>query len=59
MVNIDMTTEEKGILLDILENYISDLRMEIADTDKSDFKEKLKTKKEALNAILAKLQKSD
>ena len=59
MVKIDMTTEEKGILLDVLENYISDLRMEIADTDKSDFKEKLRTKKDVLNTILSKLQKSD
>lgn len=42
VVQIEMTPEEAQILLEILEVYLSDLRMEIADTDQMDFREGLK-----------------
>lgn len=58
MINLDITNDEKSILIDVLESYLSDLRMEIADTDKMDFREELKDKKEVLNKVLAQLQKA-
>ena len=45
MIHLELTQEEKEMLIDILENDLSDLRMEIADTDSSDFREMLKKQK--------------
>lgn len=44
--------------MEVLESYLSDLRMEIADTDNKDFREELKTRKAALKKILDGLKKS-
>ncbi|UCF41021.1 MAG: hypothetical protein JSW43_01390 [Gemmatimonadota bacterium] len=54
MVHVDLTADELRILLDVLESYLSDLRMEIADTDRMDFREKLKERK----AVLLKVQEA-
>lgn len=51
MIHLYITKEEKDILMQVLENDISDLRMEIADTDSMDFRETLKRQKEALIRI--------
>ena len=56
MINLDLTKEEKDVLLVVLEDYVSDLRMEIADTDKMDFREMLKNQKETLKRVLEKLR---
>ena len=45
MIQLDLTKDEKAILAEILENDLSDLRMEITDTDSLDFREMLKNKK--------------
>lgn len=52
MISLELTTEEKDLLVEVLENYISDLRMEVADTDSPFFKEQLKARKEKLMKIL-------
>ena len=41
MVHIEITEEEFGLLVGILDRYLSDLRYEISDTDSSKFKEGL------------------
>lgn len=48
MIRLDLNEEERGILLEILENDRSDLRMEIADTDRQEFREMLKRRKAVL-----------
>ena len=55
MVQITLTPEEAIILRDILNHYMSDLRMEIADTDAMDFREKLKNEEVFLNRLLRQL----
>lgn len=55
MVQIDLTPEEQGELRTALESYLSDLRMEIADTDSYDFRVGLKARKAALEKVLAAL----
>lgn len=45
MVELDLTEEERQILHDVLQSYLSDLRMEIADTDRMDFRDMLKDRK--------------
>lgn len=52
MISLELTNEEKDLLVEVLESYISDLRMEVADTDSPFFKEQLKAKKEKLTKIL-------
>ncbi len=56
MINLDLTKEENDILSTVLESYLSDLRMEIADTDSMDFRESLKKKKDVLNKVLETLK---
>ena len=59
MIQLDLTKEEKDILTEILENDLSGLRMEIADTDSLDFREMLKKQKEVLMKVLETLQQAE
>jgi hypothetical protein len=52
MVLINFRSEEIAILKEILESYLSDLRMEIADTDKKDFRDVLKKREKFLNELI-------
>jgi hypothetical protein len=56
MINLELTKEENDILTMVLESYLSDLRMEIADTDSMDFRESLKKRKDVLKKVLETLQ---
>ena len=53
MVHIDLDPTEAEVLKMVLESYLSDLRMEIADTDSQDFREKLKARKMTLRKVVA------
>jgi len=59
MIQLDLTKEEKDILTEILENDLSDLRMEITDTDSLDFREMLKKQKEVLKKVLETLRQAE
>ena len=52
MVLLNFSDEELEMFREILESYLSDLRMEIADTDRMDFREKLKKRENFLNELL-------
>ena len=56
MRSLEVSKEEKDTLIDVLGSYLSDLRMQIADTDSSFFKEELKAKKKILIGILDRLK---
>ncbi|MGD8428247.1 MAG: hypothetical protein PVH63_11500 [Balneolaceae bacterium] len=56
MIKLDLTESEQSILKEILENTLSDLRMEIADTDKFDFRETLKEKKRILEKTIGAIE---
>jgi len=56
MVQLDLTPEEKSILVAMLEINLSDLRMEISHTDSQDFRDKLRERKEVIKKVLATLQ---
>jgi hypothetical protein len=53
MVHIELKPTEAEVLKMVLESYLSDLRMEIADTDSMDFREKLKARKMILRKVVA------
>ena len=58
MPNFELSKEEKQTLIEVLEDNISDLRMEIADTDSSIFKEEIRSKKKILIDILERLKEN-
>ncbi len=57
MPALELTPAELQLLQDILETNLSDLRMEIVDTDRVDFKDMLKQRKRLMLQILEKLQR--
>ncbi len=54
-MEIRLNSEEAAILRETLSGDVSDLGMEIADTDRKDFRETLKRRKKVLMEILNKL----
>lgn len=57
MFQLELSEEEKANLIKIMQDYLSELRMEIVDTDLSDYKDTLKHQRAVANAILEKLTK--
>ena len=45
MIHIDLNEQEREILDETLQGYLSDLRFEIAGTDRKEFRDGLKAKK--------------
>lgn len=52
MVTISLTSEEASVLSQILASYLSDLRMEIADTDQLDYRETLKEREAFIKRLI-------
>jgi len=52
MVHIELTEEERALLVELLENDITELRGEISDTHRLDYREMLK----AREALMKKMQ---
>ena len=59
MSAVELTAEELDLLRELLEADLSELRMEIVDTDNSQFKDGLKHRKRVMMDILEKLPKSE
>jgi hypothetical protein len=58
MIQLTVTEEERELLVDILENDISDLRMEIADTDRQEYRNMLKNREVLMKNIQGKLEQA-
>jgi ribonuclease HII len=56
MIRLKLDENEREILLQLLENCISDLRVEITDTDNLDYKNMLKGRKVVMIKLLEALQ---
>ncbi|MGR9106713.1 MAG: hypothetical protein ACU843_07245 [Gammaproteobacteria bacterium] len=52
MAQIELTENEAGTLKEILQSYLSDLRAEIADTDRMKMREALKEKEVFIKKLL-------
>ena len=52
MVSIELSEEEANILRETLASFLSDLRMEIADTDRMEFRDELKRRKAVLLKVV-------
>lgn len=55
-ITLDLNEEERATLVGVLESYVSDLRMEIADTDRMAFREMLKARKAVIMKTLDSLR---
>ena len=54
MIQLPISPEDKEVVIEALESYLADLRMEISDTDLMEFKMNLKKKRDILErAVLA------
>jgi hypothetical protein len=58
MSEISFTSEEKQLLIEIINSNITDLHSEIMHTDDHDFREELKNKRERLTHILRIIESS-
>ncbi len=56
MLHIDLTLEERDLLMEMLESCLTDLRGEIMDTDRRAYKESLKQREMLLKKIIAAVQ---
>ncbi|PPD58355.1 hypothetical protein [Dehalogenimonas etheniformans] len=56
MLTLSFTPEERDLVLDILNNYKSDFRMEITDTSTPEYRKQLKQQEVTLNGVIEKLQ---
>ncbi len=56
MLHLDLTEEERQILADLLDEDIGALRMEIADTDRAEYRDMLKHREAVLKKLLAALR---
>lgn len=55
MVQLSLTPAEAAMLREVLTSYVSDLRMEIADTDAHDYREELKEEEAFLKRVIERL----
>ena len=51
-IELNLSENEQNIIQNMLENNISDLSMEITNTDKMEYREKLKVKRNVLQKLL-------
>ena len=59
MPHLELTADEALLLKEILQNYLGDLRMEIAGTDLQSFRDKLISNEELIKRIIDRLGKMD
>jgi len=55
MAQLTLTNQEAATLRRVLEEYVSDLRMEIANTDSMDFRDQLKREEAFLKRLIEQL----
>jgi hypothetical protein len=58
MMQLSLAPEERDILREALQSYLSDLRMEIADTERKEMRENLKNEEKVLKKIIEALKPS-
>ena len=58
MIQLTFTEEEREVLFDILENDIAELRMEISDTHRKEYREMLKHREALMKSIQHKLEQA-
>ena len=57
-MDLTLTTDEISLLRRILENYLSDLRMEIVDTEKYELRQEMKHDDATIKSLLKRLERT-
>jgi hypothetical protein len=57
MVSLEFDPKESSMMNEILQSYLSDLRLEIADTEKMSFREDLKKKEVFIKDVMQRIEK--
>jgi hypothetical protein len=52
VISIDFTSAERKLLREMIDGMLSELRMEIADTDRLEYREMLRARKVVLQRVL-------
>jgi hypothetical protein len=58
MAHLDLTEAEAATLVKALEFYISELRMEVTNTDQKDMRDELKSEEQTLKKIVEALKRA-
>lgn len=53
---LELTDQQQELLTELIDSTLGDLSYEIADTDNSTFKDKLKSRRDALKGIVEQLK---
>jgi hypothetical protein len=56
MTHLELSDMEEKVLGEVFESYLSDLRMEIAGTDRAEYRDGLKEKKDLLMSLMEKMK---
>jgi hypothetical protein len=56
MAHFDLSPHEAGLLSEILRSYLSDLRMEIADTELKDVRDSMKQQRDFIIGLIERLE---
>jgi len=59
MSTLELTPEEGKTLLEFLERYLSNLRIEIVNTDDREFRRDLRRREEIIRAIFGRLKEKE
>ena len=59
MIQLTLTQEEREVLFDILESDIAELRMEISDTHRREYRDMLKHRESLMKSIQQKLEQTE
>jgi hypothetical protein len=57
MVRLEFDPRESSMMNEILQSYLSELRLEIADTEKMSFREDLKKKEVFIKNVMERIEK--
>jgi uncharacterized protein HemX len=52
MHTLELSSEEAYVLRETLQSFLSDLRMEIVDTDRKDYRDQLKHRRQLLERVV-------
>ncbi|MFZ0488178.1 MAG: hypothetical protein WAL83_14370 [Arenicellales bacterium] len=59
MTELTLSSEERDALIVLLEGHLPDMSYEIADTDRSTYRDQIKARRDLLKKILDDLKKSE
>lgn len=58
MPQLELTEQEKETLTEVLNIFLSDLRLEITDTERLDYRNRLKEQEQLIKRMLGKLDQA-